>query len=126
MRFAASIVTGTGKGKHLGFPTLNLALDQIPEFPEGVYCCFVFLDDTDTARPALLHYGRRPTLNTPPSCEVHVLGYDVDQDPQSVTVELGEKLRDVADFGSEEKLKEQLQKDRECACVMLQIPCSRD
>ena len=72
MNFTSAVITGTGKGKEIGFPTLNLEMSSVPELEEGVYACFARLGEHGIRVPAVMHYGSRPTLGAIPSCEVRV------------------------------------------------------
>ena len=123
MQFTASVITGTGNGRKLGFPTLNLNMEDAPSLPEGVYVCFARLGENGIRLPAVVHYGKRPTLNAEPSCEVHVLDHMVSIAPHTVTVELVEMLRPVKDFGSVEKLQAQLHADCAQARSLLCVAC---
>ncbi|MAE68579.1 MAG: riboflavin kinase [Candidatus Peribacteraceae bacterium] len=123
MKFSAHVISGTGKGKKLGFPTLNLEMSEVPEIEEGVYSCFARLGKGGIRVPAVMHFGSRPTLGTEPSCEVHILDHKIALPPQYLTVELADKIRDIRDFGTSEKLAEQLGKDTEAARAMLCVSC---
>jgi riboflavin kinase/FMN adenylyltransferase len=123
MNFTAPIITGTGKGKEIGFPTFNLEMSHVPSIEEGVFACFARLGKDDIRLPAVMHYGARPTLNAEPSCEVHILDYIGAVAPQAITVEVADKLRDVQNFGSVENLSQQLQKDVKAARVLLCKTC---
>lgn len=123
MQFTAHVITGTGKGRELGFPTLNLEMSAVPQMDEGVYVCFARLGNNGIRLPAVMHYGARPTLGAPPSCEVHILDYVITIPPHSLSVEVVDKIREVQNFGSAEKLSEQLSKDCEAARAMLCISC---
>ncbi len=123
MNFTAPVITGTGKGKDLGFPTLNLEMNKLPNIEEGVYACFARLGHGGIRVPAVMHFGSRPTLDSAASCEVHILDHMISLPPQSVSVEVGDKIRDIQDFGSSKKLTEQLHKDIEEARAMLCVSC---
>lgn len=123
MNFTATVITGLGKGKDLDCPTLNLEMSEVPQLEPGVYACFARMGQGGIRLPAVMHYGSRPTLDASDSCEVHILDHRIDLPPHSVTVEPVEKLREVQNFGSAEKLARQLQQDREQARAMLFVPC---
>lgn len=118
--FTAKSVKGSGKGRGMGFPTINLDLADVPgELSEGVYAACTVIDGTPYT--AAMHYGPRPVHQLPRSCELHIVtreglrtkdkgrGTNI----RSVTVEVIERLRDVRDFESEEELKRQIVKDIE-------------
>ena len=123
MNFSAPIICGTGKGKLLGFPTLNLAMGEVPQMEEGVYVCFARLGEHGIRLPAIMHYGARPTLGAPPSCEVHILNHVISIPPQSLTMEIVDKIRDVKNFGRAKKLSQQLLADTNTARGMLCLSC---
>lgn len=108
--FTASVHPGSGRGKGLGVPTLNLAMESVPgDMEEGVYACFVTA--INQRFPATMHYGPRPVFKDNPSCEVHILDTTLESQPSEVTVEPIEYLRPVQDFGSAEALVEQMNND---------------
>lgn len=110
LSFVAHVVKGEGKGKKLGFPTINLDLNEVPEELEyGVYATYITIDGI--RHPAAMQYGKRLVLNLPKSCELHVVDGDPGNVRGEVEVDVVEKLRDIEKFGSEEELKEQIGKD---------------
>lgn len=140
MRFSANIVTGSGRGKRLGSPTINLNLAEVPEeLEEGVYACYAFVNherktNNERRYPAVLHYGPRPTFDGSRSCEVHLIekfpisnsqfpskSQAPSPKPQTVTVEVVERLRDVEKFESESALKAQIAEDIAQAKTILGI-----
>lgn len=124
MQFTADVITGSGNGKKLGFPTVNLNTSSVPEdLCEGVYACFARLGNYGLRLPAAMHYGARPTLGDTRSCEVHVIDHAVEFPPRTVTVDVVEKLRDVQNFGSKEALIAQLKQDIAHARTVLCVPC---
>ena len=118
MRFRSPTIAGSGRGKKLGTPTFNLALENVPQtLAEGVYAVHACLED-EKWHQATMHYGPRPTFGDTKSCEVHLLTEKF-QIPdfrfQTVTVEVVERLRDIKKFESAEALIVQLRKDAEQA-----------
>jgi riboflavin kinase/FMN adenylyltransferase len=112
-RFTARVIHGSGRGKGMGTPTLNLQMQDVPPgFPEGIYACRARLDG-GVALDAAMHYGPRPVHKDIPSCEVHLLDRNVLEPPESVEVEVVEYLREVRDFASEDELRAQIAKDIE-------------
>ena len=113
--FTAKIIRGAGRGKTLGYPTLNLALEDIPDgLEEGIYAVRARVGESETLLPAVMHYGARPVFEDTRSCEIHILGKIPNSQfpiPNILTVEVVQWLREVRDFESEESLKEQIAKD---------------
>ena len=133
MRFAAHVITGAGRGKRIGTPTLNVHLEDVPkELAEGIYACrvqwfaplhvwFVRLTMTCKWQDAVLHYGPRPVFKDSLSCEVHVLDEIIQEAPEKVEVEIVQYLRPVLDFPSPEALQKQIKEDIEEAREALKI-----
>ena len=110
--FLASTITGSSRGKSLGFATINLVLSDIPEnTEEGVYAATVVLEDDTVVYKAAVHYGPRPVFADGIAFEVHLIDESLNYLPPSLTVTLIQKLRDVQDFDSTEQLQEQIRKD---------------
>ena len=65
----------------------------------------------DDMTDAVLHYGPRPVFDDDVACEVHVLDQNLKQTPESVNVEVIQKLRNVQDFDSEDDLKAKIAED---------------
>lgn len=122
--FLAQTIKGSGRGKRLGSPTMNLALDQVPEtLKEGVYAVRACIGEGEWY-PATMHYGPRPTFGDIVSCEVHLLevtGCRL-QVVGNITVEVVERLRDIQKFESEEALKKQIAEDIAKAKEILNLP----
>lgn len=112
MTFSAPVISGTGRGKEIGFPTLNLDTYAVPsEIEHGVYACFVRLGENGVRVPAILHVGPRPTFALGASCEVHVLHHIIDMPPRSLVVNMADKIRDVMKFKDAKELRKQIKKD---------------
>lgn len=114
MQFTASTISGSNRGKQLGFPTINLNPKEIPDNLEyGIYACRA--NDMD----AVAHYGLRPVFEEDVAFEVHILDSEVSKAPEELTVEIVQKLRDVEDFDSADALTEQIAKDCDAARAIL-------
>lgn len=128
VRFSARVITGSGRGKTLRVPTLNLDLRDVPDqIPDGVFACRVFLPSPSPTLsgakgrrgggaggggfPASMHKGNRPTFNDTPSCEVHVLDQVIGNPPKSLEVEVVQFLRRISTFPSAEALSTQMLED---------------
>ncbi len=124
MQFTADVTSGSGRGKGLRCPTLNLERTAVPDdLPEGVYACFARLGSGGIRLPATMHYGPRPTFGDTPSCEVHIIDHAVSIPPRTLTVDVVEKLRDIRDFGSAEALAAQMELDITETRKLLCVPC---
>lgn len=124
MKFTSDVVTGSGRGKDLKCPTINLNIDSVPaSLEQGVYAVFARMGEHGVRLPATMHYGARPTFGDTPSCEVHVIGQIVAIPPRTVTVDVAEKLRDICKFDSAEDLQKQLADDVKNARDILCVSC---
>lgn len=125
--FFASIVSGSGRGKKLGFPTANLDPHSEVMPPQGVYAVWIRVLDcrlengsliegqAGDYQKAVLNYGLRPTFgdSSKPVPEVHILDRNQDLKGHSAEVTIGERLRGERTFDHEDALKLQIAKDIE-------------
>jgi len=123
--FKAEVIKGQGKGRGIGFATMNLELKagQFLQLSHGVYGCKVkIMKNEDFANVNLnklrttnhlpdinviqagesrityygvMHYGQRETLNLPSSLEIHLLDFE-DRDLYGYEVEV-EVLEKIRD-----------------------------
>jgi riboflavin kinase/FMN adenylyltransferase len=118
-----SQIRGKGRGKFLGFPTINLQIPTDFSADDGIYAAWVTI--AGKKYPGALHYGPIPTFNdAEKSLEVFLLDTSDADLPvgmlNDVEVALVQKLRDVIAFPSEEALIEQMKKDVEATRKILQ------
>lgn len=116
----AAVVSGDGRGKHLGFPTANLetANEMLP--PAGVYAVRVTLGPT--AWRGAMNIGFRPTVDFQPKAaqvlEVHLLDFSGDMVGRTVGVEFRARLRDEKKFSGPAELSAQIARDVEAVRAM--------
>lgn len=111
------VVRGEGRGRGLGFATANLQVGDRDKLvpPTGVYAVRGILRD-GTHHPGALHIGPRPTFQgSPPTIELHLIGFEGDLYGEAVKVEFIDHLRGVHPFDSVESLVAQLRKDVDAA-----------
>jgi riboflavin kinase / FMN adenylyltransferase len=112
--FTGAVIAGDGRGKTLGFPTANIAVnDQRKILPgNGVYAVKVFIDGALHA--GLMSIGVLPTFydHHAPVCEVYLYDFDNDIYGRSVTVECLQKIRGEKRFGSAEELVKEMNNDK--------------
>ncbi len=119
-RLGGRVVTGTGTGRHIGFPTLNI---QVPEKEklvpaDGVYA--VLVDIHGTRRPAVLNIGHRPTFHGETrTIEAHLFDYDLPAPPSQATIQFVDRLRPERKFPDPQTLARQIQSDAEKARRLL-------
>ncbi|MBI4419283.1 MAG: riboflavin biosynthesis protein RibF [Gemmatimonadetes bacterium] len=116
----ASVIPGAGRGRQIGYRTINLAAPDARKLfpPDGVYAVRVEWDRAEAG--GMMHQGPRPTFGEPQrSIEVHLLDVDAELSGSLVKVSWVERLRDVLRFSSAEALKAQLDKDFSAARAAL-------
>lgn len=114
--FSGRVMSGEGRGRLLGFPTLNLELASRRKLlpPHGVYA--VHVEGRDAAYGGMMNLGPRPTFgDTATTLEVHLFDAAGDWYGETVRVEFLSRLRDVKKFSGPEELIAQLQRDAEQA-----------
>lgn len=127
------VVSGHGRGRGLGYPTANVAVDQGKMVPaDGVYAARVALvpvpaaggDPGATAgvpwRPAVVNIGLAPTFGgTERRVEVHVLDFGGDLRGGQLLVRLAARLRGEMRFPDAGGLRTQIAADITRARVLL-------
>lgn len=94
---AGTVVVGDQRGRTLGIPTANLAVDPEKLVPaEGVYAVDAFVDGV--RRRAVMSIGMRPTFERPAALEVHLLDFSGDLYGRTLTVEFLQRLREIRTF----------------------------
>ncbi|MFB0559159.1 MAG: bifunctional riboflavin kinase/FAD synthetase [Dehalococcoidales bacterium] len=105
------IITGSGRGIGLGFPTANLDIDSEQALPaEGVYATWACIDDK--AYQSMTNIGKRPTFgDSGPTVEVYVLNYHGDLYGRELKIDIIERLRGEKKFDTADELKKQITED---------------
>ena len=114
--FAGRVTAGEGRGKLLGFPTLNLELATRRKLlpPHGVYA--VTVQGRERAFGGMMNLGPRPTFGDERvGLEVHVFEASGDWYGKNVKVEFVSRLRDTIQFPGVDALVSQLHRDAENA-----------
>lgn len=105
---------GDKRGRLLGFPTANLALDPSNRLAHGIYA--VTLEADGVIHDAVASFGRRPTFdNGPPLLEVFVFDFSGDLYGKTVEVAFYGFIRGEAKFDSVEALIDQMGRDCDAA-----------
>jgi riboflavin kinase/FMN adenylyltransferase len=113
-RVRGLVSEGAGRGKGLGFPTLNLPLVPGQDVRHGIYAMRVAHDGK--RHPAAGYIGSRPTFGVgEPTLEAYLLDFEGDLYGQEVEVEFIAFLRPDATFASADGLAEQMRLDSEQA-----------
>jgi riboflavin kinase/FMN adenylyltransferase len=97
-RLDGSVVRGDARGRHLGFPTVNLRPDPGAAVPaDGIYAGWCRAGAHRW--PAAISIGTNPTFDgRERRVEAHLLGTQVDLYGARVTLEFAARVRDVATF----------------------------
>jgi riboflavin kinase / FMN adenylyltransferase len=119
---SGKVVKGDGIGRTLGYPTANIELDDpnklIPA--EGVYV--VHVESGSERFGGMLSIGTRPTFNgIRLLIEVNIFNFDKNIYYENLCVRLIERFREEIKFGSIDKLKEQLLRDKEHSEKVLSV-----
>jgi riboflavin kinase/FMN adenylyltransferase len=102
-----TVVTGDQRGEGLGFPTANLAVPPNLLVPElGIYAGAALGQRAAISIGTNPHYG-----GTERRVEAFLLDFSGDLYGERLVVELWERLRDEAAFGSEAELVEAIEAD---------------
>jgi riboflavin kinase/FMN adenylyltransferase len=106
------VVRGAERGRTLGFPTANIAVETEVVPPEGVYAGWARLADGRRFMSAV-SVGTNSTFGNSGgvTTEAYLLDADVDLYGQRLRLELGFRLRDQERFSSVEALVAQIRQD---------------
>lgn len=109
--FSALVIKGEGRGRQLGFPTINLDIANLNlELGFGVYATNVNVEGKSYL--GAMHYGPRGTFaDLKPVMEIYLLDFSGDIYGAVVEVEIIKKNRDVKKFASKEELIQQIEDD---------------
>jgi riboflavin kinase/FMN adenylyltransferase len=114
-RVEGVVVRGDSRGRELGYPTANLALEPYTAVPaDGVYAGRLVRDTPagPVALPAAISVGTNPTFDgRDRRVEAYVLDFDGDLYDETVAVEFVSRLRGMERFGSARELVTQMADD---------------
>lgn len=113
--YSGIVVKGLQLGSSMGFPTINLSLDEDRVQPlNGVYLSYVYVNSQKYK--AITNIGNKPTVGECPiSSESYLLDFSGDLYGKTVRVELADFLRPEIKFESIDDLKKQIAEDRKKA-----------
>ncbi len=109
----ATVVTGAGVGRTLGYPTANLRLHDEKLVPaHGIYAVWVRLGGESTLRPGAMSIGVRPTFGGKvPTLEVYLLDWSGELPGRALEVEFDSWLREEKAFAGPGPLIEAIRRD---------------
>lgn len=118
--FSASAISGAGRGKEYGIPTININLASVPEnLQEGIYACFTEIENDTSRYMGAMHYGPRPVFRDSRACEIHLIDTELSDLPANVKITVVQYLREIRDFPSADELKKQILDDIEqCRAIL--------
>lgn len=101
------VIRGDGYGRKIGFPTVNLQVEQdTEEFPrEGVYAGMASLDGAE--------YRAGIVIGPKNKTEAHLIGWNGNAYGKEVTLQVKKFIREYKKFNTEEELIIQIKKDLE-------------
>jgi phosphoribosyl 1,2-cyclic phosphate phosphodiesterase len=106
------VVSGTGTGRRLTFPTLNLAPEQELLPARGVYVTRTLLEGETESHRSVTNIGMRPTFNgSALSVETHLLNYSGEIAAKRIEVRFWMRLREEKKFSGAEELRAQIARD---------------
>lgn len=111
---AGEIRSGTGLGRKLVVPTLNLSTEQgtLPKL--GVYATETTVAGAEYS--SVTNVGMRPTFDGAKlAIESHLFSFDEDLTSGAMTVRFHTRIRDEKKFSGADELKQQVMKDIETA-----------
>ncbi len=111
-----TVVHGRSLGKTIGFPTANVAVNDVRKLipKEGVYSVKVTLEGEKKVYKGVLNIGVRPTfidLGSIKTIEVHLLKFDGDIYQRKINIEFVKYLRAEEKFDNPQQLARQIEKD---------------
>jgi len=109
-----TVVKGDGRGRTIGFPTINLKT-EFPLIPKrGVYITDV--DVGGKRYPAVTNIGYNPTFDGQSlTIETYILDFSGDLYDRNIALYFLERVRDEVRFSSVDELKERIWKDVDTA-----------
>ena len=108
-------------GRQLGFPTINIDVENELMPAHGVYVTAVHIPSFSRVFPSVTNIGVRPTVyeNYQVTVESHVLDFTADVYREPVRLFFLRRLRDEMVFGSSMELVAQIRRDVETAEALL-------
>lgn len=105
------VVQGNRLGRTIGFPTMNVVIDEtMVTPPNGVYITFCTVDGV--RYPAVTNVGNKPTIGEyAKNIETHVFNYDQETYGKHIDVEFVHWTRPERKFAGIEELTKQIQSD---------------
>jgi riboflavin kinase/FMN adenylyltransferase len=115
------VIAGYRRGRTLGFPTANIAVDGVLPPADGVYAVIARVLGTDTREliGGVANLGTRPTFGAGRSVEVHLFDFDDDLYDKDMRIGFTFRLRGEQRFSGVEELRRQIKIDSDRARELL-------
>ena len=104
------VVHGKKMGAAMGFPTLNIAPEEVLVPEDGIYAALVDVG-SERKLPAAVYVGDRPTLNHGYSIEAHLLNFQRDVYNEHATIHFVKRIRGNHKFEDIGALQQQIKND---------------
>jgi riboflavin kinase/FMN adenylyltransferase len=108
------VYSGKRRGRELGFPTANLAIEGKLAIPaDGIYAAFTQIKPGGEPLPSMVYVGTNPTFNERSrAIEVNLLDFDGDLYGSELTVLFIDQVRGDQWFSSAQELVDQMRRDQ--------------
>ena len=119
MKISGTVKHGSRIGRGLGYPTANIHAGDEVGAADGVYAATA--EYSCEKYGAMVNLGVKPTVsdNMERTLEIHLFGFEGDLYGKTISVELIEFVRPEQKFDSREKLRAQIEKDRQTIIEIL-------
>lgn len=109
--YNTNVIGGAGRGKRIGFPTLNFIIPDNFEHSYGIYCGWVIINGNK--HKTAFHYGSIPTFDDKrKSLEAYIIsGEQLEEIPDKLSFRFVAKLRDIEKFSIKDKLVANIEQD---------------
>lgn len=115
-RISGEVVQGDQRGRTIGFPTANVALEAGMEAREGIYAGRMRIGGSPKFLKGAAYIGKRPTFDTDRRfLEIYLIGFDGDLYGQQIDAEFVDFIRPDQKFDGLDALVAQMTAD--CAVI---------
>lgn len=113
------VISGTGRGVELGFPTANLDIDPERALPaDGIYATWTYIENQ--RYQSVTNIGKRPTFGeSEQTVEVYILNFQGNLYRHELKIDIIKRLRREQRFDTIEELKKQIEGDIKQARAIL-------
>ena len=114
MKFSSRHIHGAGRGKGLGFPTINLEIPDSFALDTGIYAVWVTIGKS--ILPGAMHFGPVPSFGDPSlHLEIYILDCAfkgaVDLIDDLIGIAVVKRIRSIKKFDNSRSLKDKISDD---------------